>query len=135
MKLIKYSLKELLDNGQSISSTPENIQCWVDLPLVGTQQKRSGNHENKSANLKECKTNYRVCKTNLDNRILYSIRTVSYDEQGTISHISRCPSVVEVHENYDDNCIALMEENIRSYLNALKRPIISLIDFEDYLEM
>ncbi len=130
--LIKYSLKELLENGHTISSSPEVIQCWVDIPIVGTLSREASLAGEKNVKSKPNKAQFRVCKRRLGNSFVYSVRKVLFDANGNVHCFSKKPVVLEVHEEFDEDGIVLMDKNVRECLEAFTKPVINLAEFEEY---
>lgn len=123
--MIKYSLKEVLDHGHDISSDPERITCWIDLPIISSFVKIDKNEKEESTKPLDC--SYRLCKQKQGKKYLYSIRKVSFDKYGNLATLSRENYSIEINENFDYEALTRMDKALRDYLSALTKPIVSLL--------
>lgn len=82
--------------------------------------------------------NHRVCKEDKEGTILYNIREVFYNTDGTIYAISNDSSQplvwTEEEDTEEGEILSDLEEQIRWFLKAVSHPVIDLATVE-YTDM
>jgi hypothetical protein len=122
----KFTLKELIDRGDSLTELPEQILCWVDLPWTDVVNKSASFGENKSKETSPAGLYYRVCKQTGENGLFYSFRKVIYDNNGKIKLWSQHPIELVARENCNSKGLAFLRSELAEYLKAFEGPTVNL---------
>jgi len=122
----KFTLKELLDVGGTITDIPENINCWVDLPWIDAEKRIAYKNDAKSTSAVPSQLHHRVCKETDVSGLFYSIRKVTYDDYGKLNQWSLHPVTPMSRKNCDERGIAFLRSELQEYLKAFESPVVDL---------